>query len=63
MVCQKDRVRRSLFSRFLPDTTGAVSVEYGFIALLIALGIALAIFAVGDQLLPLYESLAVPFKE
>ena len=63
MVCQTDRVRRSLFGRFLSDKTGATAVEYGLLAVLLALAIALAIFTVGDNLLALFESAAEPFEE
>ena len=56
-------MRNSLFSRFVSDKSGANAIEYGLIALLFALAIAVAIFAVGENLAPLYESLAEPFKE
>ena len=56
-------MRNSLFGRFVSDKAGATAVEYGFIALLLALGISATIFALGDSLSTLYESLAEPFKE
>ena len=61
MVCQTDRVRSPLFGRFVSDIAGTTAVEYGVIAVLLALGIALAISAVGDSLLLLFQSLAAPF--
>ena len=63
MLRPADRMRNSLFGRFLSDKSGATAIEYGFLALLIGLAIASAILAVGNSLLPYFESAAEPFKD
>ena len=60
MVSRTDRVRRSLFSRFVSDTTGATAIEYSFLTF-IGFAIAATIVSTGESLLAIWDSIAEPF--
>ncbi len=49
------------FSRFLVDDAGATSIEYGMIAVLIAVVIVVAVSVVGSNTSELYQSVADGF--
>lgn len=44
-------------TRFIKDEEGATAIEYGLIAAGIAVAISVAVFAFGDELTALFESL------
>lgn len=47
-------------SRFSRDASGATAIEYGLIALLVAIAIIVGATALGNQLSATFETLAAP---
>lgn len=50
-------------SRFMKDESGATAIEYGLIAGGISLGIVAALFAFGDDLAEIFDSMAGVMSE
>jgi len=59
----EDRTMRAMLKRFVRDTRGATSIEYGLIAALLAIGIIGAVGFVADGTNSTFETVSEAFPE
>lgn len=53
---------KSLFARFVKDESGATAIEYGLIAMLIAVGLLGVLGAVGTNLQATFQAIAAALQ-
>ena len=52
-----------MLKRFIDDDGAATSIEYGLIAMIVSVGVAVAAMGVSDELRESFHSTAVAFEE
>lgn len=56
-------MRRSVIARFFKDTSGVTAIEYGLVALFLAVGIIASVTIMGENLNASYEDVGESFPD